>query len=96
MFMDGGTGPGCSRYSCHKPGAFAETGFNCTGEVTSYQQNWRTRALFWRGSHSVTTQHAHNKNNELSCLLFCCCFFFNLKKSKLQRRLIEHVLARGL
>ena len=26
------------------------------GEVTSYQQNWRTGAIFCRGSHSVTTQ----------------------------------------
>ena len=34
--MDGGTGQGCSRYSCQKPGAFAETGYNYTA---SYQQN---------------------------------------------------------
>ena len=53
FFMDGGTGPGCSRNSCHKPGAFAETGYNYTGEVTGYQQDWRSLPALTQSTHSA-------------------------------------------
>ena len=62
MFIDGGTGPGCSKYSCHKPGAVAETGYY-SGEVTGYQQNLED----WSSSGSFSHHTAHN--NELLSFL---------------------------